>query len=101
MTKHVMETVTFRLIDSVSREDFAQAAIAMTDWILTQPGFVNRRLSIAGDGTWVEQVEWASMHDAKAAAAAIGKAQGNMPFLKCIDGPSVQIRHSELEVAVN
>ncbi|MCC5966573.1 MAG: hypothetical protein JJU24_10570 [Natronohydrobacter sp.] len=101
MTKHVMETVTFKLIDRVSREDFAQAAIAMTDWILAQPGFVSRRLSIAWDGTWVEQVEWASMRDAKAAAAAIGAAHDNMPFLKCIDGASVQMRHSELEVAVN
>lgn len=101
MTRHVMETVTFKLIDNVSREDFAQAAEAMSGWILNQPGFVSRRLSIAGDGTWVEQVEWASMDDAKAAAAAIGKAQGNMPFLKCIDGASVQMRHSELEVAVN
>lgn len=101
MTKHVMETVTFRLIDGVSHEDFAQAAHVMTDWIMTQPGFVSRRLSVAGDGTWVEQVEWASMHDAKAAAATIGKAEGNVPFLKCIDGPSVQMRHSELEIAVN
>ncbi len=101
MSKHVMETVTFKLIDGVSREDFAQAANAMSDWILNQPGFVSRRLSIGADGTWVEQVEWASMHDAKEAAAAIGGAQDNLPFLKCIDGASVQMRHSELEVAVN
>ena len=101
MTKHVMETVTFKLIDTVSREDFARAADAMSGWILNQPGFVSRRLSIAEDGTWIEQVEWASMHDAKAAAAAIGAAEDNMLFLKCIDGPSVQMRHSELEVTVN
>jgi hypothetical protein len=101
MTKHVMETVTFKLIDNVRREDFVQAANAMSGWILNQPGFLSRRLSIAEDGTWIEQVEWASMHDATAAAAAIGAAQDNMPFMKCIDGASVQMRHSELEVAVN
>ena len=101
MSKHVMETVTFRLTSGISRAHFAQAAQEMTGWITTRPGFVARRLSVADDGIWVEQVEWASMDDAKAAAAAIGEAQGNVPFLKFIDGASVQMRHSELEVAVN
>lgn len=101
MSKHVMETVTFRLKAGVSRQHFAQAAHKMTGWIESQPGFVRRRLSVAKDGTWVEQVEWASMDAAKAAAAAIGKAAVNAPFLKCIDGASVQMRHSDLEVAVN
>ena len=101
MTKHVMETVTFRLEDGADRQDFGAAARAMTDWLAEQPGFVARRLSVAEDGTWVDQVEWASMDDAKAAAAGIGKEPGNAPFLKAIDGPSAQMRHSELVVAVN
>lgn len=101
MTKHVMETVTFKLNDGVSRDAFAAAARAMTDWVSAQPGFVRRRLSVSEDGTWVEQIEWASMAEAKAAATGIGEAPGNAPFLKAIDGPSAQMRHSEIDVAVN
>ena len=96
-----METVTFTLNEGVDRAAFADAARAMTGWLGAQPGFVARRLSVAEDGTWVEQVQWADMASAKAAAAAIGKEPGNADFLKAIDGPSVRMRHSELEVAVN
>jgi hypothetical protein len=56
----------------VDRASFAQAAHGMTDWIRAQHGFVARRLSVAVDGTWVEQVQWGDMASAKAAAAAIG-----------------------------
>ena len=101
MAKHVMETVTFKLNDGVDRGDFAAAARRMSDWITAQPGFVARRLSVAEDGTWVEQVEWADMASAKAAASAIGTEPANADFLRAIDGPSARMRHSDLEVSVN
>lgn len=101
MGKHVMETVTFNLSEGTRREAFAAAVRRMSGWLAAQPGFVARRLSMAADGTWVEQVEWADMEAARAAAAAIGTAPDNAEFLKAIDGSSAQMRHSELEVAVN
>ncbi|MEM7488046.1 MAG: hypothetical protein AAF390_02870, partial [Pseudomonadota bacterium] len=82
-------------------ETFAEAARDMSEWITAQPGFIARRLSVAEDGTWIEQVEWADMAAAKAAAAAIGDAPGNAGFLRAIDGPSVEMRHSELRIAIN
>ena len=99
--KHVMETVTFKLNEGTTREEFAAAAMGMNDWVAAQPGFVRRRLSCTDDGTWVEQIEWASMDDAKGAASKIGKEPGNTPFLKAIDGPSAKLMHSEVEVAIN
>lgn len=101
MPNHVIETVTFKLNDGVSREDFTKAAQAMSDWVTKRDGFVARRLSCAEDGTWVEHVEWADMASAKAAAAGIGKEPGNADFLSAINGPTVTMMHSELEVSVN
>ena len=101
MPKPIIETVTFKLNDGVSKEDFIAAANAINAWVKTRPGFVRRRLSCAPDGTWVEQIEWADLKAAKGAAAEIGEAAGNAVFLSAINGPSVQLVHSELEVAIN
>ncbi|OCW57688.1 antibiotic biosynthesis monooxygenase family protein [Hoeflea olei] len=100
MSKNVIETVTFTLNDGVSREDFVAAAMAMSAWVKERPGFLARRLSCTEDGTWIEHVQWADMNAAKAAAAEIGKAPGNAGFLAAINGPTVQLMHSELEVAI-
>jgi hypothetical protein len=101
MPNHVIETVTFKLNDGVSREAFAKAAHAMSAWVTNCDGFVARRLSCGADGTWIEYIEWADMTAAKAAAAGIGKEPGNADFLSAINGPTVIMMHSELEVSVN
>jgi len=41
------------------------------------------------------------MDAAKAAAAEISKAPGNARFLSAINGQTVQLLHSELEVVIN
>lgn len=101
MSKNVVETVTFKLNDGVSREDFVAAVKGMNTWVEARPGFMNRRLSCTEDGTWIEHIQWQDMSAAKAAAAEIGKAPGNADFLSAIDGPTVQLMHSELEVVIN
>lgn len=101
MPKRVMETVMFKLKSGVTREEFAAAAEKTIEFVTAQPGFIARRLSCTGDGEWIEQIEWSDMASAKAAAAAIGSVEGNRAFLSAIDGPTVHMRHSELEVSVN
>lgn len=101
MSKNVIETVTFKLNEGVIREDFVAAAKNMSVWIEGRPGFMHRRLSCTDDGTWIEHVQWEDMDAAKAAAAEIGKASGNADFLSAINGPTVQLMHSELEVVIN
>jgi hypothetical protein len=101
MPNHVIETVTFKLNEGVSREEFAMAARAMNSYVTGCPGFISRRLSCSEDGTWVEHIEWAGMDAAKAAAAGIGKEPDNAEFLAAINGPTVTMMHSELEVSVN
>lgn len=100
MSKNIIETVTFKLNKDVSRDDFVAAAKEMSAWVEAQPGFMQRRLSCTTDGTWIEHVQWTDLDAAKAAAAGIGKAQGNANFLSAINGPSVRLMHSELEVVI-
>ena len=101
MPNHVIETVIFKLHEGVSRQSFANAARAMNAYVSGCAGFVLRRLSCAQDGTWVEHIEWADMESAQAAAAGISTDPGNAEFLGAIDGRSVTLTHSELEVSVN
>jgi hypothetical protein len=101
MSKNVIETVIFKLIEGVIREDFVAAAENMSVWIEGRHGFIHRRLSCTDDGTWIEHVQWEDMDAAKAAAAEIGKASDNAAFLSAINGPTVQLMHSELEVVIN
>lgn len=100
MAQHVIETVTFRVEDGISKEAFLKAAEMSTAFVTAQPGFVRRRLSCTEDGLWIEHIEWESMADAKAAAAAIGKTESVRPFVGAIHGPSVTLMHSILEVSV-
>lgn len=101
MPNHIIETVTFRLKDGIDHADFAKSANAMNAYVTGCAGFIARRLSRGADGLWIEHIEWQDMASAKAAAAGIGVHEGNRPFLSAIDGPSVTMTHTELEVSVN
>ncbi len=101
MSKQVIEMVTYKLNDGMDKDAFIKAALAMNPWIEAQPGFLQRRLSCAEDGTWIEHVHWTDMASAKAAAAGIGSDPANAEALAAIAGPSVQVSHSELEIMIN
>lgn len=101
MSKHVIETVMFKLNNGVTTPEFIKAAQATNAWVSAQAGFVARRLSCSDDGTWIEHIEWADMASAKAAAEAMPQEPGNMPLLSAIDETSIQLSHSELKIAVN
>lgn len=101
MTKHTIETVTFKLKDGVTREAFAMSAQAITDFARKQEGFVSRRLSCSDDGLWIEHIEWETLEAAQAAATQIGKQPTLESCMKAIDGPSVVLHHTTLEITVN
>lgn len=101
MTKHTIETVTFKLNDGVTREAFAESAQAITDFAQKQDGFVSRRLSCSDDGLWIEHVEWETLEAAQAASAKIGQEPTLEACMKAIDGPSVVLHHTTLEITVN
>ena len=100
MTKRTIESVVFRLEEGISKEHFLETVAGSTEFVRSQPGFVSRRLSCSDDGTWIEHIEWETLDHARSAAAAIWQAEVVQPFLKCISGPSITLRHAELQVAV-
>ena len=96
MRNHVMEIVTFRLAKGISEEQFAGASGAFTAFGRKQKGFVARRLSLAEDGTWTDNVEWESMEDAQAAMAAFPQDKSLAPVMAMIDAESVNMSHQAL-----
>lgn len=101
MTKHTMETVTFTLNDGVSTKAFVEKAQAINDFVMKQNGFISRRLSCDDNGFWIEQIEWKTLEDAKSAAAKFVKQPALAPVMEAIDGSSVKMYHSTLEITVN
>jgi len=100
MSTHIIETVVFRLNDGVSRSDFLRAVEASSAFVTSVAGFVSRRLSCADDGTWIEHIEWTDMNSAEAAAAMVEADPRNADFLSAIDGQSIKLMHSKLEISV-
>lgn len=101
MNKHVIETVTFKLNDGVSRQDFALAANDMNAFVTSCPGFIARRLSCGHDGEWIEHIEWETMEAAKQAAAAFSSVESNRGAMSAIDSSTVKLTHTELEISLN
>ncbi|MGB3277760.1 MAG: hypothetical protein WBA92_01070 [Pseudorhodobacter sp.] len=101
MTQHTIETVTFTLNAGVSREAFAREAKSISDFVRNRDGFIARRLSVGDDGLWIEHIEWASLAAAKSAAADICNDPTLAAAMGMIDGPSVKLYHTTLEIAVD
>ena len=101
MIKHTIETVTFKLNKGVSRAAFVEAAQAISVFASKRDGFVSRRLSSNDDGLWIEHIEWKTLVAAKSAAADIGNDPTLGPCMNMIDGPSVALHHTTLEVSIN
>lgn len=101
MTKNIIETVLFKLEDGIDSETFSASIAGSTAFMESCPGFIARRLSSNADAQWIEHVEWETPEAAKAAASRIGSDPNTQDFVKCINGPSVQMFHTELVVALN
>ncbi|MEM8863091.1 MAG: hypothetical protein AAGD96_32675, partial [Chloroflexota bacterium] len=80
MSNQVLEVVVFKLAEGVSDEAFLQAAQGIEAWLETKPGFISRRLSNDGQGSWLDLVEWKSMEEAQTAAADIMAAPVGQAF---------------------
>ena len=101
MQKHVIETVTFKLKDGVTVDDFLKAAQPSVDYVKGCKGFIRRRLSGNPGGQWVETIEWASMEDAQVASAGFPQIEGNGPFMAAIDESSLAMHHTEVQLSLN
>lgn len=67
----VVERASFRVAPGVTETDVLNASdVIQQEFLRHQPGFMRRELLRAGDGHWVDLVEWKD-HDSVAAAMAV------------------------------
>lgn len=100
MTKHIIETVTFKLAENVSHAAFLDTLPAVNTFIQSLDGFISRRLSQAEDGEWLDVIEWTSMEDAKSASDAFVKHEGCGPFMAAMDTTSIHMTHRSLQLSL-
>lgn len=96
MTKHVAETVTFQLNAGVSMQEFLDLSYASETFVRSNPGFVSRRLSCGGDGSWTDTVIWKDMETALKVADSFGKQDFAPALMEAISPDSVTIRHETI-----
>jgi len=96
MTHHAIEIVTFKLTEGTNEATFLKASEIVTKFAKSCDGFVKRQLSKADDGSWMDYVEWATLEDAKAAAAKFGQQSELGPFMAYLDGSSINLKHNAL-----
>ncbi len=89
----VAEIVTFRLMPGTGEAAFLSAAKATAAAVAAQPGFLRRSLSRDETGLWTDDVEWADMPSAEAAAQAVLHLPEVAPFLSAIDPNSMEMSH--------
>ena len=92
----VVETVRFHLKKGVSDEVFLAEAEIASHYVSQFPGFLGRRLSKQGDGTWLDHVHWACQEDAKAASENFMAEPRLQNFLNAIESSSVEFNYATL-----
>jgi hypothetical protein len=97
---HIIEIVTFKLAGGASPEGFLQAATATNAFLQSQKGFVARRMSVDGDGNYIDSVEWKTLADAKAALDVSMQTPALMPFIQMIDPASMKMVHNSVVTAI-
>ena len=96
MTNRVIELLTFRLRAGRDAESFQEGIAASMEFLQRQHGFRGRRLGRTGNGSWADEIEWADMPAARAAAAAFLADATLAPFIAAIEPMSVRLEHYEL-----
>ena len=94
----VLEIVLFRSHDGVASEDLREAARKAQPEIAALPGFLGRELGQAANGTWLDQVRWASMEAAQSAAQAVMTHPACGAYFRLIDEGSIVMHHYDLEL---
>jgi hypothetical protein len=103
MQGSIVEVVRFKLKSGVNDEAFLQSLAATTAFLSGRKGFVNRRLLQGEDGGWLDLVEWATLDDAQAAAAAFSpdRDPGLAAFIGALDMSEGTMQHFAIRARHN
>jgi len=96
---NVLEMVTFSVRPGTDEAAFVKAADAAGAVLAAMPGFVNRRLARAEDGTFADIVEWTNMESARQAAALFHTLEAAQPFCGMIVMETARMVHGPVASA--
>lgn len=89
------EIVFYRFRPDVPHGDAVRVVDGFDAFLRRCPGFLGRHvLYDEGHRTWIDIAEWASMADAKAAAAAFNDSADGATFMALAEHTSVQLFHA-------
>ncbi|MFY0594986.1 MAG: hypothetical protein JXQ85_01015 [Cognatishimia sp.] len=94
----VIETVRYRLKEGATATEALAAWEESQSFARAQKGFLGRKLAVTSEGDFLDHVEWASMTDAKAAAANFdpGKYPELLGLVQVLDESSMVMTHYEV-----
>ena len=98
-SQHILETVTFKIHDHISQNQFMVLAEKFNEYLNECDGFISRRLSLTESGRWVDIVEWEDLKFAKSSASKFWDDPVAVDFTEAIDGLSVSIKYSRLQLS--
>jgi hypothetical protein len=60
----VLELVVFKLREGTKHEDFLTTVGPVSDWAMSQPGFISRDLSYDAEGDrWIDLIWWRTLEE--------------------------------------
>ena len=84
-----VEIVLYRPRPGVTDQQVVEASDALQTDLEGFPGYIRRRLMKTADGLWVDTVDWRSLEQAEAAAAAIMQQLSAARFMALVEESSV------------
>lgn len=93
MDNSTIELITFRVKDGVTTEQMGAEGANMEAFLMEQPGFLYRSLSVDEDGLWHDIVYWKTMENAKNAAESFKQDKACAALMELIDMDSASMRH--------
>lgn len=85
-----VETIRFKLRDSVTEEDFRKLdGYVQNEYLAKRPGFESRETLLGPDGEWLVIVHWASEADAEATIEEFFGAAETQAFIAAVDTSTV------------
>lgn len=86
--KHFIELVTFKTKAAVTPDQVISASDDVNQFLMSQPGFISRRLGQAEGGTWHDILFWESQDHVMAAMEKVTSSSSCATFFGLIDSAS-------------
>lgn len=92
-----VEVVLYRLRAGVAEDAFLATRPLVDAALASYAGYLQRRLLRAADGRWMDIVDWRTLAEAQAAAAAFERDPELAPFMALLDPSDMLFLHLEPE----